>query len=574
MAQLVTRPVEPRSEPPNPYGLGRGTSPDLYGKLIWLTGVRLLVNTTLLVATAVLSAGRGGFPYAVEALLFSIIGGLYFASLVTIALLKARKYLSAVVHAHLVSDVLAATGLVYLTGGAESIFTVLYPLAIVNAAIGLGRRGALIAAGATAATFLVLVAAQESSVLAGALGLPRSSLSVAKLVLTLSANLSAFALTAALSAYLVEQLQGARRVLAQRETELKVLSTLHQSIVLSIPSGILTTDDRQRVTFVNPSGEEITGWTTRDNRGRNVAELSEDLARSLREEREGRGECVILRRGEARVIGYEAKILDRALSPEQAGRVVIFQDLTVLRRMEVAVRRADRLAAVGKLAAGLAHEIRNPLASMTGSIELLSGTPGLSQSDKKLLSIVHREAERLEALVSDFLEFARPTTPQLSQTDARQVVEETIAVFRTSARQRGLELELLPGGPLPLRADPGQLKQVLWNLLANASDATPAGGRVAIRAFLDNGEVVIEVADSGSGIAPEDLLKIFDPFFTTKERGTGLGLATVHRIVEGHGGRVEVTSNPGKGSAFRIRLPTGAAEPLNAPPAPFAAHPA
>ena len=563
------------SEPPAAFGLGRGTSPDLYGKLIWLTGVRLLVNTALLVATAVLSVGPGGgFPDAAEGLLYAIIGGLYFASLVTVALLRARKHLSAVVHAHVFSDVIAATGLVYVTGGAESIFTVLYPLAIVNAAIGLGRRGALLAAGATAVTFLGLVSAQEWHWLAHALGLPRSSLPPARLALTLAANLSAFALTAALSGYLVEQLQGARRVLALRETELEALSTLHQSIVLSIPSGILTTDDQQRVTYVNPSGEEITGWHTRDSRGRPVSELSLELARSLREAHEGRGEAEIVRRGEPRIIGYEAKILDRAGAPGRQGRVVIFQDLTDLRRMEVAVRRSDRLAAVGKLAAGLAHEIRNPLASMTGSIELLSGTPGLSQSDKKLLSIVHREAERLEALVSDFLEFARPAAPTLVVTDARLAIEETVAVFRSSARQRGLELDVDPGEAVAVRADPGQLKQVLWNLLANASEATPTGGRVCIRAFREKDEAVVEVADSGAGIAPEDLQRIFDPFFTTKERGTGLGLATVHRIVEGHGGRVEVSSTPGKGTTFRIRLPAAPLEGRSAALEPLAARPA
>jgi two-component system sensor histidine kinase PilS (NtrC family) len=224
------------------------------------------------------------------------------------------------------------------------------------------------------------------------------------------------------------------------------------------------------------------------------------------------------------------------------------------------VRRADRLAVVGGLAAGLAHEIRNPLASMCGSIEILGSSPGLDEQERRLMQVVQSEAERLEGLVREFLSFARPVSPALEALEGSAAVAETMELFRPQLAERGIEVSVRAAAPVWLRADPRQLRQVLWNLLGNAADATPRGGRVEIRLFASGEHGVLEVADTGEGIAEEDLQRIFDPFFTTKERGTGLGLAIVHRIVEAHGGEVSVRSDPGQGSTFRVVLPRGAPE--------------
>jgi len=235
--------------------------------------------------------------------------------------------------------------------------------------------------------------------------------------------------------------------------------------------------------------------------------------------------------------------------------VILFQDLTDLRQMEEAVRRADRLAVVGGLAAGLAHEIRNPLASMCGSIEVLGASPGLDEQERQLMSVVRSEAERLEALVREFLSFAKPISPAFEALDGSRAMTETVELFRQEVAERGIELVARAGEPVFVRADPGQLRQVLWNLLGNAADATPPGGRVEVRFSRQAGEGILEVADTGHGIADGDLEQIFDPFFTTKERGTGLGLAIVHRIVEAHSGHLSVVSEVGKGTTFRVALP-------------------
>ena len=545
--------------PPVPLreGLGDRTEPPLYRKLVWLTGLRLVVITALLVATAWLSFSSGLSPDPTEASLYAIIGGVYFLSLVSVALLRARRLLGLVAYGQVVLDIVAATGLVYLTGGAESVYTILYPLAIVNASIGLSRRGAATSAALASLSFLALAVAVNHDWVSPSGGFgSRSHIATGAFALRMATNLSAFVLTAALSAYLAEQLRGARTQLAQRETELTALSSLFESIVQSIGSGILTTDGADRITYLNPSGEEILGWRSAELALFPLAERFPDLAKALHGGLEGRGEARLTGpRGRASVVGYAAAPLADNTSRDKPGHVIVFQDLTELRKLEEAVRRSDRLAAVGKLSAGLAHEIRNPLASMTGSVQLLSTALGLTADERKLMQIVLREGERLEALVQDFLTFARPATPEIAEVEIARLAEETLAVFRQDGRAAGLRLDVQVEEGLRVRADAAQLKQVLWNLLTNAAEATDAGGTVSLRVKRAAGGALLSVEDSGNGILEADLPRIFDPFFTTKERGTGLGLAIVHRIIEANRGKIEVLSEPGKGTIFRLHLP-------------------
>jgi signal transduction histidine kinase len=196
---------------------------------------------------------------------------------------------------------------------------------------------------------------------------------------------------------------------------------------------------------------------------------------------------------------------------------------------------------------------------MCGSIEILGGSPHLDDRERKLMRVVLSEAERLEALVRDFLSFARPASPSLELLDGAKAVAETVYLFRRQAAGRGIEVQANTEGVL-VKADARQFRQVLWNLLGNAADATSAGGRVQVRLARHNDQVLLEVSDSGEGIGADDLKRIFDPFFTTKEQGTGLGLAIVHRIVEAHGGELSVRSNPGHGSTFRVVLPLAVAQ--------------
>jgi two-component system, NtrC family, sensor histidine kinase PilS len=529
----------------------------LYGKLVLLTGIRLAVGTALLAATAWPTLGHEPFPRTVEALLFTIVALIYFGSLVGTFLLRTRRHLGWVAHGQIAADVVAATGLVYLTGGADSIFTVLYPLAIVSGAIGLGRRGGALGASASCVAFCLLAWSMQSGIIPPAASeLERVPLAPGKLAVVMAANLSAFILVGALSSFLAEQLQGARSQLQRSETRLEALEAIYSAVVRSIASGILTLGEDGRITYLNPAAEHLTGVSDHAARGQPLSTLLPDLAASiLRPPERGRPEVRLRAHdGRERILGYATAPLAGGAS----GQVILFQDLTELRQMEEAVRRADRLAVVGGMAAGLAHEIRNPLASMCGSIEVLGASPGLDGQERRLMNVVRSEAERLETLVREFLSFARPLSPAFEPLDGARVVTETVDLFRQEVAERGIELVVRADAPVWVRADPGQLRQVLWNLLGNAADATERGGRVEIRMARQAGEGVLEVTDTGHGIADEDLHRIFDPFFTTKERGTGLGLAIVHRIVEAHSGHLSVRSQAGRGTTFRVVLPIAA----------------
>jgi two-component system sensor histidine kinase PilS (NtrC family) len=524
------------------------SSPELFRKLLWLTGVRLLIGTALLAATAVLSFGSGGenLPGRAEPLLYAIIASIYLGSLISVAVLRSGRHLARVAQGQIVGDVLAASGLVYLTGGAESIFTILYPLAIVNAAIGLGRRGALAAALLSAGAFCLLVFGMERGLVSPPLSfLERAPLPLPKLALTLAANLSAFLLTAMLSAHLAGALQGARKELAQREVELQGLEALHESIVESVHSGILTTDPGGRITYLNRAASSLTGFSLAEVRGQPLDQVMPQLAQGHAHGEAGFGH---------RTVGFSMASLTMA----EGGQVIVLTDLTELRRMEEEVRRADRLAALGKLSAGLAHEIRNPLASMCGSVALLGKSPGLGEKERKLLQIVFREGERLEQLVREFLAFARPAEPRMESIELGELLDETISVFQLDAKAASLTVAVdVPHPSVRIHADAGQLRQVLWNLLSNAAEAAGKGGAVRARLRRADAMAVLEVEDSGPGIPGPDLQRIFDPFFTTKESGTGLGLAIVHRIVEAHGGQLSVSSEPGN-TRFSIALPVQA----------------
>jgi two-component system sensor histidine kinase PilS (NtrC family) len=533
--------------------LGERPEGALYGKLVLLTGVRLAVGTALLGATAWSTLRHDPFPRTVEALLFTIVALIYSASLVCTFLLRTGRHLWWVAHGQIAADVIAATGLVYLTGGAESIFTILYPLAIVSGAIGLGRRGAALGAAASCIAFCVLAWSMQMGIVVAAAGeLERTPPAPGKLAVVMAANLSAFLLVGGLASQLAEQLQGARSQLLRSETRLEALEAIYSAVVRSIASGIITLGEDGRITYLNPAAEHLTGLVDRAARGRPLITLLPELAGSITRPRErGRPEVRLRAHdGRVRILGYATAPL-----AEGGGQVILFQDLTELRQMEETVRRADRLAVVGGLAAGLAHEIRNPLASMCGSIEVLGASPGLDEQERRLMSVVRSEAERLEALVREFLSFAKPISPAFEELDGSRAVTETVELFRQEVAERGLELVARAEEPVFVRADPGQLRQVLWNLLGNAADATGPGGRVEVRVSRQAGEGILEVADTGHGIADEDLQRIFDPFFTTKERGTGLGLAIVHRIVEAHSGHLSVVSEVGKGTTFRVVLP-------------------
>jgi len=510
----------------------------LHRKLVWLSLFRIATITVLLGGTAVVNWQFGPAATAAVSPLYAAVAVTYGASLVFSLLLRARLLERAVAVAQIVLDVGVAAAVVAATGLSESVFVFMFVLAIVNGAILLHRSGAVAAVGLALVGYYALVLSLHPNP-----GLLRG---------TLFAHGAAFVATGALASWLTEQLRRTGEALAQSEGDLAAVTALHESIVQSVTSGLITLDPRGRITFLNRAGEQITGLAL----ARVAGEPAERWFRGFTGE--GRDEATFVTpAGERRLLGYSVFPL-HGRGGEQSGSAVIFQDLTELRAMEEAVQRSKRLADLGTVAAGLAHELRNPLASISGCVELLRAVEGLSGEDQRIMGIVLRETGRLDALLTRFLEFTRPAPPQRVGADLALVVGETLDVFARDPVAAGLRVERALS-PAPAHCDPDQLRQVIWNLLANAAQAireSGQGGTVRVSCGpAPDGGAALSVADDGPGIPPAERARIFTPFFTTKPSGTGLGLAVVQRIVDGHGGSIAVDPAPGQGARFTVRLP-------------------
>jgi two-component system sensor histidine kinase PilS (NtrC family) len=447
----------------------------------------------------------------------------------------------------LAGDALLLSGFVYVAGGARSIFGFLYLVWIVYAALRLGPGGA-VAAGACA------VAAYTGVVWGPAAGWippfePGTRPSAEETLPLVLAHSLAFLGVGLLSRRLAAQVQTGRK-------ELHELTEIHRRIVDGVSSGLLTVSRHGRITSFNREAEQISGWRADEVVGVPLAQLFPSLARSGALPPLERMQIQFQGRDGRRLhLGMSVSVL-RDLAGDPDGAIVIFQDLTHVVEMEEQLRRSERLSAVGQLAAGLAHEIRNPLASLSGAIELLAADlPKGDASSRTLREIVQRETARLNRLVSDFLTYARPGIGRAEPVPLRPLFEELRElVARDATHPVDVEMDV----PEALRAlgNPDQLRQVFWNLILNAAQSEPADAKVRVRAEArSDSELEVSIEDRGCGIAPDALERIFEPFFTTRAKGTGLGLATVHRVVEAHGGRIAVSSERGKGTTVRVFLP-------------------
>jgi two-component system, NtrC family, sensor histidine kinase PilS len=506
---------------------------------------------TLLLAAALVAevgAGVGEQTSPVVTTLFALIVATYGLTILFAVLLPRVQHVGRLATAQVGSDLVLTTILVHLTGGAESTFAFMYILVIVGAAFVLGR-GALVASAAAVALYL-------------AEGVGGSGVPLRTLIRSLSVNAVAFAATGALATRLATELRRAGEHIASQGLKLRDLAALHQDVIRGLTSGLVTAGRDGLILTFNAAAAEIIGRPAAEAIGRPLTEIMPGLAALQATVGDG-----ALRRGEIGqpvAGGREQRTLGVSLSPlvdsngRTVGRIVNFQDLTELRRMEVAMQRAERLAAVGRLAAGIAHEIRNPLAAISGSIELLRQSSDgdgarMPGENKELMTIVIREVDRLNALITELLEFARPRDLDTERLDVAATMAEMLKVFENDKRLGGAPVELVADEAVLVDADAAQLRQVVWNLLRNAAEAAP-GQPIRVEVRADERQVSLAIRDRGPGIAAEHRPHLFEPFFSTKTGGTGLGLATVHRIVDEHKGAVEFDCPPGGGTTVTVRL--------------------
>jgi two-component system sensor histidine kinase PilS (NtrC family) len=476
-------------------------------------------------------------------------------------------------------DLVIASILVHLTGGAQSAYTFFFPLTIIGAAVVSTRNTTAVVAVCAAVLLLAVGLLGWTEILPPLAGpaLQPHDLSVIELSRALGLNLSAIVGVSVLSLALSQQLQRASVSLEVERSATADLLTLHSDIVHSLSSGLVTVGTDDRVLTINDAACEILDTSEKHAVGAPI----EEVVPGLLERMIGLGEGGSLRRAELafqradrpdRVLGVSVSPLF-AHSGHMRGRVVNFQDLTELREMEQSVRQTERLAVVGGVAAGVAHEIRNPLASISGSVELLQQMPQADEDSRALMSIVVREIDRLNLLLNDLLAYSNPRPLKLAPLDLAELVRDTVRVFEQDRGLASIEVELVDGEVLPpiqMYADAAKLRQVLWNLLRNAAEAAgEGGGHVRVEVVRDSAAVEIAVTDNGPGIRPEHQGRLFGPFFTTKTGGSGLGLATVHGLVTDHKGTIRLDTEPGRGTSFTVRLPyTASRGRQSSPPAP------
>jgi two-component system sensor histidine kinase PilS (NtrC family) len=389
-------------------------------------------------------------------------------------------------------------------------------------------------------------------------------------ILLISANFCASFIMAYIGTHFANRLRQARGQVHRSEASLAALRALHEDIVQSVASGLLTFDRKGTVTSVNRTAEALCGRREAELRGATWETLFPDAPpfASVWDGLESggtgrtRSEAQLARPDGSRIaVGMSLSFLRRG-----RGAICSFQDLTDIKRMEEQVRQADRLAAIGRLAAGLAHEIRNPIGSIRGSVEVLGVSLDPKGDDRRLMDIVLRESDRLDAIIRDFLQFSRPPHLVRVPTDLGSMFDEILLMLGHHGSLQGADAPRVQmrreAAETTVKADvdPSQMRQALWNLCLNAVEAMPQGGelRVSVRAVTpDSGRPAVEITveDTGVGITGAELAQVFEPFYTTKPQGTGLGLAIAHRIVEDHGGEMRVQSEPYRGTRFMISLP-------------------
>ena len=527
----------------------------------WLLGIRLIAVSALLVgALLVQSVTEEILPIAP---LVRVAGLTYLFSLAWIVLwiLKVSPRLHGALQ--LCGDLLILATLVYLTGGPSSPFAFLCLIPVALGALMFGLRGALTVAGAA----FVAYGAMAEAVAFGALkparfGVLVSPLGPSALLFQILVTGAGFAIVAMLTSYLAHSLKDTEARLQGERAASARLFAISADVLRSVDSGVVAADMEGRIVLANPAARRILGCPT-GLEGRHLSELV-PLEGIEWPTVQGRLPGGIPLRLEGTVAGDGTPLGSTVTSLTDTdgtlvGFVLHFRDLTQAREAARRERLRERMEAVGEMAAGIAHEIRNPLASISGSAQVLGKVPGLGPKERRLSEIIVEESRRLSGIIDSFLGYARPPDPQRGPCEIARTLEETLTLFSNSPEVTAahrITTDIEPH-PAPVIADQQQLRQAFFNLARNAIQAMPQGGTMRVEARPEGNDYVIHWSDEGIGMAPRQIEEIFQPFRAFRQGGTGLGLAVVYSIISDHHGEISVDSRVGAGTTFTIRIPLG-----------------
>ncbi|OGQ96628.1 MAG: hypothetical protein A2521_08230 [Deltaproteobacteria bacterium RIFOXYD12_FULL_57_12] len=537
------------------------TNPDFRNQLNWLFSLRIVLLSLFLGLNFLLqSKGRAIIIPPFSYIAYFIAGVYLFTIGSALLLLKIKRY-TRFAYAQLLVDTTLVTCLIYYSGGSQSIFLPLYFFPVIAGSIILLRRGGLATAAACTLGYGFVITLEffgyHPSFFINFIYRPVDDLKVA--LNYFSIHGLSFFMAAFLSALLAERLRSTEKALTQTSRQFDRLSLLYKQIFDDINTGIITLDNQGCIRSFNRAAEYITGYQAKKVLTRPLNEIFPFLA----VEQEKARPAVTLERqdGTNIPIAFSSTRLNMPDGSEDTFLITI-QDLSDLKKMEEQVQQAEKMAAIGEMAAGIAHEFRNPLAAISGSAEVLAQGVGTNLANRRLMQIIIRECTRLDGKISEFLRFSRPLLPKKDWIPLENHIKEVVIFLQQAKTWReDIHIEINIPPSLDCWADDQQLNQVLINLLQNscqilngqggtiritAEDFTEAEGREMTR---------IVISDSGPGIAPAIRSRIFEPFFTTRENGTGLGLAIVQQIVESHGGSITVHSEAGQGTTFEVFLP-------------------
>jgi two-component system sensor histidine kinase PilS (NtrC family) len=531
----------------------------------------MLVRTglaTVLMLSVVVLAWTLGSPETLSSpfgrFVFGLLATTYLASLAYAITLKRISDPVRFADIQIGVDLVLVTLLVHATGGAQSGYTFLYLVDVVVVSAlpkGFGSASVSLAGALLFVSISLLGYLKILPPITGQTVFPWD-LTHEELVFRIVIFLAGLISVGSLGVSLARQRRKAGERLAMHQQMVGDLASLHQNTIRCLSSGLVTTTLDGTITTMNDAACDILGLTDGPPIGQKLVSRIPSLdvvlgkagalGRVLRDEVDA-----VRADGIERRLGLSATPLSDHTG-NVIGRVIHFQDLTDLRHMEQAVARAEHLAGIGRLAANIAHEIRNPLASISGAVEVLKSMPGADAETRNLVDIAVREVDRVNALISNLLDYARPRSEDRQRLDLGEMVTEIAKIFEQERRTKDVRLQLHTQTGVWVEAASGQMQQVLWNLLRNALEAMPEGGTIYLAAAQRSTsppEAILMVRDTGVGIARDDIDHIFEPFFSRKAGGTGLGLATTARIVEDHKGTIDVLSQRGKGTTFTIRLP-------------------
>lgn len=543
--------------------------------LTWIIKIRFIIITfvfaiNLILRQALVHPQPQGpaLPFVETIVLWYVLGLFYLIYNQLSSDLPLQAYIQ------ICGDIIMITAVVHVTGNLESNFLTLYFLAVIMASVVLPRSQAFMVAGTS---FVCMGGMLELAYLPslypafalrhrliGRIIEPASRpVDLGAFEFKILASLFGFFAVAYLSSYLAENLRRTGKELTARTGEVASLQALNENIIRSMRGGLITTDLTGAILVLNPAGEDILGQSMQDLRGRPVYTVFQD---GLKTHGASPAEFPAYTRHEAlyRRPGGEARILGISEAPlkvpgqDVMGYIYTFQDLTEEKQREAEDQLRDRMATLGRMAAGIAHEIRNPLSSISGSVKLLESITEMNDDQVKLMGIVSRESARLDKLVSDFLVYAREQRFEFRSADLAALLDETLLLLEHNP-QFGSKFKvsrIFPGRPVMATIDTDKIRQVFWNICNNSLKAMPEGGRLTAE-IQDRHprKVSVVLSDTGVGLSGAQIERIFEPFFSRFRDGTGLGMAISYQIVKSHRGDIQVTSRPGEGARFLIELP-------------------